>query len=317
MKSDLKRWLRYVDRALRPKAAAVRVLASETAASNSLVRDLCADIQGYTEALRAAGESLLAASAPPGAEQPSVTPRKPEPVVVSTKDPDGTPDNGLYDAWTAEVIRKVLSTWPGTAIDVGAHHGDILQSMVAAAPDERHYAFEPIPAMAADLIERFPDVTVHQVALAAAAGATQFNHVVSNPGYSGILQRRYDRPDEEIQLIEVALARLDDLLDPGDPVRLIKIDVEGAELGVLQGAERTLATWKPVVVFEFGLGASDVYGTTPGMIYAEFAKHGLSVTLLNRWLSGADPLTLGEFEDQYHTGRNYYFLAYPVRTDSR
>ena len=44
--------------------------------------------------------------------------------------------------------------------------------------------------MAADLRERFPGVSVHQVALAAEPGATQFHHVVSNPGYSGILQRR-------------------------------------------------------------------------------------------------------------------------------
>lgn len=305
MNPEVKRWLRFADRALRPKAAAVRVLASETAANNALIRDLAAEIHANTEALSRAGQSTAAVPPPSGAVAPVAAP-------VSTAEVDGTPDNHLYDIWTAEVISRVLSDRPGTAIDVGAHHGEILQAMVAAAPGRKHYAFEPIPAMAAALRVRFPDVAVHQVALAAKVGATQFNHVVSNPGYSGILQRRYDRPDEEISLIDVDLRRLDDLVDPKDPVRLLKIDVEGAELGVLQGATRTLTDWKPVVVFEFGLGASDIYGTTPRHIFDEFGSHHMSVTLLDRWLRGAAPLSFEEFEHQYNTGRNYYFLAYAV-----
>lgn len=323
MKSDVKRWLRFADRALRPKAAAVRVLASETAASNSLIRDLAAQLEATTRELRTgfptgagaapgstAGPAAVPTEQAAAAESAAAAPQVPVVAEGPVGDPDGIPDNGQYDAWTAQVIAKVLAADPGTGVDVGAHHGDILTSIIAAAPDQHHYAFEPIPAMAANLRERFPDVAVHQVALAAEPGATQFNHVVSNPGYSGILQRRYDRPDEEIQLIDVELRRLDDLVDPDDPVRLLKIDVEGAELGVLQGAARTLGRWHPVVVFEFGLGASDVYGTTPRHIHDEFARHGMSVTLLNRWLTGAEPLTYEEFEQQYATGRNYYFLAY-------
>lgn len=314
MNSEVKRWLRYADRALRPRAAAVRVLASETAANNSLIRDLAAEIHANTEALRASHPTPATESVAEQSDEVDDLSAASTAALaaesISTAEVDGIPNNHLYDLWTAEVIRRVLSSGSGSALDVGAHRGEILEWIVQAAPGQRHHAFEPIPAMAADLRTRFPGVSVHQVALAAESGSGQFHHVISNPSYSGILQRSYHTSDETVQLIDVELRRLDDLVDPKDPVLLLKIDVEGAELGVLKGAFRTLEDWKPVVIFEFGLGASDVYGTTPEDIFEEFSSHGMSLTLLNRWLRGAEPMSFEEFENHYSTGRNYYFLAY-------
>jgi FkbM family methyltransferase len=285
-----------VDRAVRPKAAALRTLAHETAVGNDLQHALLAEAAATNDLLRTqideirslndVAARLLAAAGPAEA------------------------DNAMYDRWTLDIINAVLTDDGGIGIDVGAHHGDILQAMVSAAPGSRHHAFEPIPAMARDLEERFPGVEVHQVALAAQAGTAQFHHVTSNPAYSGILRRRFDRPHEDVEVIDVTLGRLDDFVDPGLPVRLIKIDVEGAELGVLQGAEKILEQQRPVVVFEHGLGGSDVYGTTPAMIHQLFASHGMEVSQLDRWLTGAPPLTYEELEGQYYSGRNYYFVAY-------
>ena len=290
MRDSLSRAARYFDRALRPTAAAVRVLSSETAAGNALVRELIAEV-------RAQQAARDAAPVVPAADVPGVAAPTP-------------PQNWEYDAWTVEIIYRVLTEQPGTGIDVGAHQGDILRSIIAASPDARHYAFEPLPHLAEHLRTEFPDVTLHQVALAAEEGTSQFHHVVSNPGFSGIRQRMYARPDEEISLIDVDIRRLDDLVDPEDPVRLIKIDVEGAELGVLQGATRTLGRWQPVVVFEFGLGASNFYGTTPKLIHDEFARHGMVLNLLDRWLADAPALSFDEFDAEYSTGRSYYFMAY-------
>jgi FkbM family methyltransferase len=288
--------LHLADRALRPKAAALRTLAHETAVGNDLQRALLAEAATTNDLLRTQIEELRGLN--------DLTAR----LLASTSPAEA--DNAMYDQWTLNIINAVLVDDGGIGIDVGAHHGDILQAMVSAAPGSRHHAFEPIPAMAEDLEARFPSVEVHQVALAAEAGSAQFHHVTSNPAYSGILRRRFDRPHEDVEVIDVKLGRLDDFVDPGLPVRLIKIDVEGAELGVLQGAEKVLEQQRPVVVFEHGLGASDVYGTTPAMIHQLFASHGMQVSLLDRWLAGAPPLTYDEFEGQYYSARNYYFVAY-------
>jgi FkbM family methyltransferase len=289
MRAKLSKAARYLDRALRPTAAAVRVLSTETATSNALLRDLIAQLQA---------QRTLAEATPGQAEAAVASDAAPHP-----------PENWQYDAWTVEIIYRVLGERPGTGIDVGAHQGDILRTIIAAAPNARHYAFEPLPFLAEQLRAEFPEVLVQEFALAAEDGVSQFHHVVSNPGFSGIRRRLYAKADEEISLIDVELGRMDALVDPDDPVRLIKIDVEGAELGVLRGGARTLERWHPVVVFEFGIGASNFYGTTPRLIHDEFASHGMVLNLLDRWLADQPPLEFHEFEAEYASGRSYYFVA--------
>ncbi len=58
--------------------------------------------------------------------------------------------------------------------------------------------------------------------------------------------------------------RLDDALPDGLVPRLIKVDVEGAEMLVLRGAQRTIARHRPSILFEHGIGAADRYGSGPG-----------------------------------------------------
>jgi len=196
------------------------------------------------------------------------------------------------------------------AIDIGAHTGDVLQHMVAAAPTVRHLAVEPLPHLAADLRINFPSVQVREAALVETpSGPLQFHHVQTNPGYSGIRQRSFDSPNEEVELFDVETARLDDVVSPDEHPVLIKLDVEGAELGVLRGAERILSTDRPVVIFEHGLGAANHYDTTPRAMHDLFDRHGYRLFLLGSWLESGPPLSRDQFVDQFEQQKNYYFLA--------
>jgi len=227
-----------------------------------------------------------------------------------TNEPLDVPQNRLDDEATRQIIERVLV--PGTiAIDVGANAGDITDEIVRVSPDGAHIAIEPIPGLAASVRERFPTVTVHEAALAAQDGPdVEFHHVVSNPGYSGLKKRRYDRPNEEVVLIRVRTTTLDSIVPEDAAVSLIKIDVEGAELGVLQGATRVLKT-RPVVVFEHGLGAADHYGTEPGVIHDLMSSHGLRVSSLNGFLDAEVAYDRAQFEDEFHSGRRWMFVAHP------
>ncbi len=218
--------------------------------------------------------------------------------------------NHRYDLQTAAIIRRVLG--PGDlAVDIGAHTGEILFWFFQAAPEVSHLAVEPIPHLAAGLRSEYPTAEVHEVALVAEpAGPITFHHVVSDPGYSGIRRRVMDRAEEEIESIEVATTTLDSLV--GDrSVSLVKLDVEGAELGVFQGGERTISRDRPVIIFEHGLGAADVYGTRPGDVYDILDSFGLDLFLLATFLETGPPLSRAQFEDQFNRGRNYYFVAGP------
>ena len=152
-------------------------------------------------------------------------------------------------------------------MDVGCHKGEILDLFLQAAPQGIHFGFEPIPVLFQNLKVKYAGRTnchLYDLALSNQQGTSSFNYVVSNPSYSGLLKRRYDRPNEEDTLITVRTEKLDDILPPDIRVDVIKIDVEGGELMVLEGAVATLTRCKPIVIFEHGLGASEMYGSTPG-----------------------------------------------------
>ena len=61
------------------------------------------------------------------------------------------------------------------------------------------------------------------------------------------------------QTLTVPLLRLDDLLDSTPPPTIVKIDVEGAELGVLQGMTETIRRFKPVLIYEVDDGDRDAF----------------------------------------------------------
>jgi FkbM family methyltransferase len=173
------------------------------------------------------------------------------------------------DRMDNERLRQLLafSLAPDSnCIDVGCHQGEILREMVRLAPDGRHIAYEPVPVSYEALAAEFPDVDLRQAALSNEAGESTFTHVVDEPSYSGLRERDYAGP-RRLEQLTVRTERLDDVLDDGYVPRLIKVDVEGAERLVFEGALETLRRHRPIVFFEHGLGSSDHYGTRPGDVY--------------------------------------------------
>lgn len=222
--------------------------------------------------------------------------------------------NQQYDSQTKQIIRKVCTPHSNT-VDVGTHHGDVLDVLLQQAPDGMHYGFEPLPGFYQSLLIKYQqqkNIVLFDLALSDVNGSSSFNHVTSNPSYSGIKKRNYDRTDERDETIEVRTARLDDvLLSQNKRIDFIKIDVEGAELSVLKGAAELMKRDRPVIVFECGLGGSDVYDTTPAELFTFFTDLGYSISLLKNYLNEEPALTKTSFEQQYYQKLNYYFVALP------
>lgn len=221
-----------------------------------------------------------------------------------------------YDIQTLEVMKRVLRA-DSNCVDVGCHQGSILKEMLRLAPGGTHFAFEPLPGMYAGLRGAFGGIAnlhLHDCALSDVAGTTSFQHVVSNPAYSGLRQRRYDRPHEKVREIQVETQLLDSVVPEHVPIRFIKIDVEGAELQVLRGASATIRNHRPVIVFEHGLGGADYYGTQSGDVYDLLAGQcGLRLFVMADWLEDDGKASLGReaFCEQFSSGSNYYFMAAP------
>jgi FkbM family methyltransferase len=154
--------------------------------------------------------------------------------------------------------REAMSTCAkeGTvAIDVGAHVG--VMSIVLAycvGPGGKVVAFEPHPGNLARLQEnlelnQLANIQVFPVALNSVDGETDL-HLSSDPAYHSIVT--VDRPRTARTSIRISSLRLDTVWRKlGWPtVSFVKIDVEGAELRVLEGARETLRKCLPTLLIE-------------------------------------------------------------------
>ena len=52
-----------------------------------------------------------------------------------------------YDSLTIEIMKKYLQK-ASNCIDIGAHVGFFTDETLSIAPEDGHYAFEPIPELA-------------------------------------------------------------------------------------------------------------------------------------------------------------------------
>ena len=195
-------------------------------------------------------------------------------------------------------------------IDVGAHRGALLRQMVRVAPNGRHWAFEPLPHLAAHLRASYPGVEVRQAALSNHVGESTFTHVRGTAeGCSGLLlvtaPPGYATDVEEIR---VRLEVLDDLLPSDYDLALIKIDVEGAEQQVLEGALGTLRRCRPIIIFEHAHAAANAYGTEPGDIFRLLCTEA-QLRVFD--LDGRGPYSLREFRESSFAAERVNYVARP------
>lgn len=151
-----------------------------------------------------------------------------------------------------DIIRRHLR--PGDIVcDIGANKGSFVWWLSRWIRNGRVVAFEPQPQFAERLAAvceamKLDNVTVEAKAVFSRSGAQDlFVPAGHSPGAS-LTHKAVEA--ESFTTLSVPVVALDDYFDARDKVSLLKIDVEGAELGVLQGAERILRQHGPLLVFE-------------------------------------------------------------------
>lgn len=205
------------------------------------------------------------------------------------------------------VLDRVLAS-DACCLDVGAHIGSMLVAMMDRAPRGEHAAFEPSQRKCAWLKRRFKSVAIHNVALGDSQGSVLFYEDRERPGFSSLAPPQLESCDA----YWVPLARLDDLVRADQRVDFFKLDVEGAELGVLRGAESLFARQRPTVLFESGPGAAERCGFSRQGVWDFFSRHEYDVFLLSHFLFDREPLDNTEFDRCHcYPFRAFNFIAAP------
>jgi FkbM family methyltransferase len=139
------------------------------------------------------------------------------------------------------------------ACDIGANKGSFIYWLSRWVRNGRVIAFEPQPELARHLADICRVIRLCNVKVEAKA-------VYSHSGDQDLFLPEGHQPGaslhhkaleaQSVTTLSVPVVSLDDYFDENDKVALLKIDVEGAELEVLKGAERILRQHAPLLVFE-------------------------------------------------------------------
>jgi FkbM family methyltransferase len=168
----------------------------------------------------------------------------------------GNPDFALgkYELPLQETLASYLKPG-GVFYDIGANIGFF--SIIGAklvGNTGKVYAFEPAPDNAAKIrhnarLNNFSQITVIEKAVSGSMGEGQ---LLLTENIGGHTLASADRPLDVRGSMAVDLVSIDELIARGEltPPTLVKIDVEGAELDVLQGMKQTLAQYQTLVVYE-------------------------------------------------------------------
>lgn len=162
---------------------------------------------------------------------------------------------GVYELGTVRALRKHVREGD-FCVDIGANLGyfSILMSHLVG-PRGKVHAFEPMPGTAAVLrenirINRAENVSVMEAAISDKPGnldllsesSQRFPKTASLVGY---------RMSGEVEHTSVPAITLDKYFESSERLpNLLKIDVEGGELAVLEGARNMLTRGGPVLIVE-------------------------------------------------------------------
>lgn len=216
----------------------------------------------------------------------------------------------FYEPEESRFLDRVLQKGD-TFIDIGAHIG--YYSLLAALRVETKgtvLSFEPNEINYQWIRDNIAlnglnNIQVFQTVLGAENKDVQFflnadndgGHALWDVGLHSFNKKSRSRP----QIITLKMSTLDDLLKDKSltGVKLIKIDAEGAEFNILQGAIKTLKTYRiPYVICEINRFALQQMGTTEEQIREFMSSLGYSTYLLRRESPNLVKLLPGQY---YHS----------------
>lgn len=162
--------------------------------------------------------------------------------------------SGLLELSVQEAMRRLLGQGD-VFYDVGANVGFFaLAGARHVGPSGAVYAFEPVPENAAAIrasaeLNALGNLEVIENAAGRAAGRERLL-LVEDLSWSH-LERQGTHP-RTLDTIEIEIVAIDDLVADGRlrAPQLVKIDVEGAEIDVLTGMQKTIEKHRPVIVCE-------------------------------------------------------------------
>jgi len=212
--------------------------------------------------------------------------------------------NGTYEKEACSFLQTIIPA-NGVCYDIGAALGYHALVMAEAAKNGHVYAFEPIPQVCEILQKNISlnhklNITIVPKVVTRMAGKIQLgiNNFIDQ---AAVKFAAKDESHRMCEIIECEGITLDGFVAEGKaPPFLIKIDVEGAEVDVLQGTRGILAQYHPLVLCE-----THGYAAARG-VYEILCEHGYELFIVH---DGIRPIN--SFEDMPNNMDEGHVFARP------
>jgi FkbM family methyltransferase len=196
---------------------------------------------------------------------------------------------GYYEKPLGDVLKKIIR--PGDVfLDVGANTGYFSLLAARREPQSTIVAFEPVSFLFDELnrniaLNNFSNIkAIHAAAGAADELRTLFISGADNRGMSSFQPPdNYSGMKEEVKTLPLdnwvaksGLAKVD----------IIKIDVEGSEVSVLQGMQQLLQKFKPVIIIEINPETLGLFHSGP----ADVLKFAADFSYRSFWIAESGKL---------------------------
>jgi FkbM family methyltransferase len=175
--------------------------------------------------------------------------------------PTDAPEDVIIQNILADDIFEVQVYWeaeryikPGsTVIDVGPCYGQFSFLFSKLVGDGKVIAIEASPFIYDVFVKNIEENKISNIVAINQAVWDKSGETVKLMDYDFSHYKSYgcfgiDRKQEG--KVEVKTMRIDDL-EYAQPVSLIKVDAQGADLHVMRGATQTIAQYKPAILFEY------------------------------------------------------------------
>jgi methyltransferase, FkbM family len=203
--------------------------------------------------------------------------------------------NGVYEEYETELFKKLLR--PGmVVVDIGANIG--YYSLIAAGlvgNEGRVYAFEPEPNNYGLLVKSidvngYENVTPVWKAVSNKHGKVKLFMDKVSPVHPSLSEVNVDYKAGFVEVETVTLdSFFDDFVKDGK-VDLIKMDTQGAEGLIVEGAEKVLSVNNPKIIMEFWPYGLSNLGTDPLNLLRTLQGYGFKPKLLDGTDTGIEEI---------------------------